>query len=55
MSAEAKWVNEFLEEMCDICYSHTYGVFVEINGHSICKDCSVEIQKAIKIFDLKNE
>jgi hypothetical protein len=50
-----KYVNEYVEEMCDICYEFRYGIFVKMNEYQqICKVCCDEISKQLKIYELEN-
>ena len=49
-----KFINEYLEEMCDVCHEFKYGVFVEINNTQICKSCCDNINKELKIYEIEN-
>lgn len=50
-----KIVNEYVQEMCDVCHTFTYGVFVQLHNQQICKDCCKEMNKQLKIYELEKE
>lgn len=50
-----KYVNEYVEEMCDICHNFKYGVFVNLNNTQVCESCCKELNKQLKIYELQNE
>lgn len=49
----AKFVNEYVEEMCDICFKFKYGLFSVINNQQVCKECCQELNKQIKIYEME--
>lgn len=52
MNVYTKWVDEYVKESCDICNSLEDGLFVIINTHQICNDCSKHIAKSLKLDEL---
>lgn len=50
-----KYVNEYAEEMCDLCLNFKYGIFIEKNNHRVCKDCCKDMNKQLKIYEMENE
>lgn len=50
-----KYVNEYAEEMCDICHEYKYGVFVELHNHRVCSKCCQNINNQLKIYELENQ
>jgi len=50
-----KYVDEYLEEMCDICHDFTYGVFVNMNSTQICEKCCQTINKQLALYEIENQ
>lgn len=50
-----RFVDEYAEEMCDLCHEFKYGVFVSIHNKHICNSCCEEINKKLQIFEIENE
>lgn len=50
-----KHVNEYVEEMCDVCYKFKYGLFVLLHDKQICRTCCETIDQQLKIQALEND
>lgn len=50
-----KYVDEYVEEMCDICYEYKYGLFVMVHKEQICERCCQSINRELRKHAIENE
>lgn len=49
---DVEHVDEYSEELCDVCHGFKHGLFVRCNLNLICEDCCKEMNRQLKIYGL---